>query len=74
MGWLKSFETRLSYDCGVANQEVLAIAGTLRDNKGLIDLNLRSEFMMSIETWDAVCNSLMTQPTLQVIISSAQGR
>jgi hypothetical protein len=37
---LKSFTQRLSSSTEVGNQEVLAIAGAVRENKGLVDLNL----------------------------------
>jgi hypothetical protein len=50
------------------NQEVLAIAGALKENKGLVELNLNDEFGgMSDECWIAVCDSLKTHPTLEVL-------
>jgi hypothetical protein len=51
----------------VRNQEVLAIAGALRENKGLVELTLWNHFKMSDETWDEVCDSLKTHPTLEVL-------
>jgi hypothetical protein len=45
----------------------LEIAGALRENKGLVDLDLEHNFGMNDETWDAVCDSLKTHPTLQVL-------
>jgi hypothetical protein len=49
------------------DRECLAIAGALKENKGLFDLDLRHKFMMRDETWDAVCDSLKTHPTLHVL-------
>jgi hypothetical protein len=50
------------------NRQILAIAGALRENKGLVDLDLSCYgFNVSDETWDAVCDSLKTHPTLQVL-------
>jgi hypothetical protein len=63
---LKSFRSCLSHYLEVVNQEVLAIAVALRDNKGLIDLNL-SSCWVSDETWSAICDSLKTHPTLEVL-------
>jgi hypothetical protein len=48
-------------------RQVLAIAGALKENKGLIDLNLNNSYYLSYETWDAVCDSLKTHPTLEVL-------
>jgi hypothetical protein len=45
---------------------MIAIAGVLKENKGLVDLDLRTG-RLSDETWDAVCDSLKTHPTLQVL-------
>jgi hypothetical protein len=65
---LKSLATRTSDNIEVGNREVLAIAGALRENKGLVDLNLRCwGIRVSDETWDAVCDSLKTHPTLEVL-------
>jgi hypothetical protein len=36
-------------------------------SKGLVGLELGCDFTMSNETWDAVCDSLKTHPTLQVL-------
>jgi hypothetical protein len=63
---LKRFEPNLS-DCReVANRQGLAIAGALRENKGLVDLDL-SYYSVSDETWSAICDSLKTHPTLEVL-------
>jgi hypothetical protein len=53
---LKSWRPRLSNNVEVRNREVLAIAGALRENKGLIDLNLRHVSRLNDETLDAVCD------------------
>jgi hypothetical protein len=64
---LKSLKPRLSSDLDVGQREVLAITGALQENKGLVDLDLEHDFRMSNETWDAVCDSLKTHPTLEVL-------
>jgi hypothetical protein len=64
---LKSFRPRLSDNCVEGNQRLLAIAGALKENKGLVDLDLEHNFRMSDETWGAVCDSLKTHPTLQFL-------
>jgi hypothetical protein len=63
---LKSLRLRFSNCREVGNQEVLAIAAALRENKGLVDLDLNSCWV-SDETWGAVCDSLKTHPTLEVL-------
>jgi hypothetical protein len=63
---LKSLKPHTSDSPMVSNQELLAIAATLKENKGLVDLNL-SDFWVSGETWDAICDSLKTHPTLEVL-------
>jgi hypothetical protein len=64
---LKSLRPRLSNNHNVDNRDVLAIAGALRENKGLIHLDLHDGFSANKETWDAVCDSLKTHPTLEVL-------
>jgi hypothetical protein len=65
---LKSLTPLISNNSGLANREVLAIAGTLRENRGLVELDLNFNFFtMNDETWCAVCDSLKTHPTLQVL-------
>jgi hypothetical protein len=51
------------------NQEALAIAGALKENKGLVELLIYiADFVgMSNETWFAFCDSLKTHPTLEVL-------
>jgi hypothetical protein len=48
-------------------RKLLAIASALRENKGLVELNVSHDFTMSDETWYAVCDSLKTHPTLEVL-------
>jgi hypothetical protein len=64
---LKSLNPRISSSPEDGNREVLAIADALRENKGLVDLDLKHQSGMSYETWDAVCDSLKTHPTLKVL-------
>jgi hypothetical protein len=64
---LKNLATYISNDRGVCDEKILAIAGTLRENKGLVDLMLSHDFTMNNETWDAFCDSLKTHPALQVL-------
>jgi hypothetical protein len=47
-------------------QEVLTIAGGLRGNKGLVQFGLDHRFV-SDEAWGAICDSLETHPTLEVL-------
>jgi hypothetical protein len=63
---LKSLQPCSSSSREVDNRHVLAIAGALRENKGLIELNLNSCWV-SDETWDAACDSLKTHSTLEVM-------
>jgi hypothetical protein len=64
---LKSLRPRISNILEVRNRQVLAIADALKENKGLAFLNLSHDSSMSDEGWDAVCDSLKTHPTLQVL-------
>jgi hypothetical protein len=64
---LKSFRPSLSESSDDGYREVLAIAGALKENKGLVDLELWQDFRMGDETWEAVCDSLKTHPTLEVL-------
>jgi hypothetical protein len=63
---------------GVGGQELLAIAGALQENKGLVDLDLchglNAIDEMTDETWDAVCDYLKTHPTLEVLDFRARFR
>jgi hypothetical protein len=69
---LKSLAAFISdHRAALGNQNLLAFAGALRENKGHVHLEiLLWDFTMSNETWDAVCDSLKTHPTLQVLNTS----
>jgi hypothetical protein len=65
---LKIFRPLISSIPEDGNRQVLAIAGALKENKGLVTLDLRnSHLSVSDETWGAVCDSLKTHPTLEVL-------
>jgi hypothetical protein len=64
---LKSLKPRFSRSAGVANRQVLAIAGALRENKGLVDLDLSYGYDADDETWGAICDSLKAHPTIEVL-------
>jgi hypothetical protein len=65
---LKSFKQDFSENSSVSNREVVAIECAVQENKGLVVLELRSyNFNMNDETWGAVCDSLKTHPTLEVL-------
>jgi hypothetical protein len=65
---LKSFRQSFSGDFDVGNRQVFPIANALRENKGLVELALMSHnFYMNDETWGAICDSLKTHPTLEVL-------
>jgi hypothetical protein len=49
----------------VDKRQLLAIASALRENKGLVELDLSRR--LCDETWYAVCDSLKTHPTLEVL-------
>jgi hypothetical protein len=51
---------------GDGNREDLAITVALRENKGLVDLNLLHNFPMIDENWDAICDSLKTHPVTNI--------
>jgi hypothetical protein len=52
------------HDC---NQQILAIAVAIRENKGLLEFAIicYGGIAMNEETWGAVCDSLKTHPTLE---------
>jgi hypothetical protein len=71
---LKSLKPCLSGDLEVRHRDILAIAGALRENKGLVHLDLSCyEFNVNDETWGAMCDSLKTHPTLEVLNLSTSG-
>jgi hypothetical protein len=43
------------------------MAGALKENKGLVNLELWQDFRMGDNTWEVVCDSLKTHPTLEVL-------
>jgi hypothetical protein len=64
---LKLLKFRISNSFDVGNRAILAIAGALREKKGLVDLELGHRTGVSDETWGAICTSLKTHPTLEVL-------
>jgi hypothetical protein len=50
----------------VMKQDLHAIASALKENEGLVYFTL-SFWKFSDETWDAVCDSLKTHPTLELL-------
>jgi hypothetical protein len=65
---LKSLRPRFSSDLEVRDREFLAIAGALRESKGLVELDLAYQgFRVIDEAWGAICDSLETHPTLEVL-------
>jgi hypothetical protein len=70
---LKSLRDPIFRNRGDADQERLAIAGALKENKGLVDLDLWYSCTMSDEMWGVTCDSLKTHPTLQVLDLRAGG-
>jgi hypothetical protein len=70
---LKSFRPYISGTLDVCKRDVLAIADALKENKGLVDLRLDTCcFRENDETWGAICDSLETHPTVEVLnLSSA---
>jgi hypothetical protein len=64
---LKSLTPCISYNFEIGNRELLEITGALRENKGLVYLDLGYGRLLSDETWGAFCDSLKTHPTLEVL-------
>jgi hypothetical protein len=64
---LKGFRPRIYSSNEDGNRGILAMAGALRDNKGLVDLDLRHYTVVSDKIWGAICASLETHPTLEVL-------
>jgi hypothetical protein len=64
---MKSLKLSISTSDEVSNRTFLAIAGALKENKGLVDLNLSYSLRLNDGTWDAICDSLKTHPTLKVL-------
>jgi hypothetical protein len=55
----------LSTNFEVANRQVHAIAGALKENKGLVELDFCTVLWVSDEAWVAIFYSLKTHPTLK---------
>jgi hypothetical protein len=64
---LKRLRTAYSSDLVDDNRQLLPITGVLRENTGLVELDLQNSRSMSDETWGAICDSLKTHPTLEVL-------
>jgi hypothetical protein len=63
---LKYFIPHISSNLEVSSREVLAYTRALPENLDLVVLKLQDCFL-SDETWDAVCDSLKTHPTLEIL-------
>jgi hypothetical protein len=65
---LDCWRLRFSRNLEVCHRQVLAIAGALRENKGIVNLDLTLPAInMSDETWDEVCDSLKAHPTIEIL-------
>jgi hypothetical protein len=66
---LKSFDQFFSSDLDIRNRQLLAIADAIRENEGLVEWRLRCNDIMVTynETWDAICDSLKTHQTLEIL-------
>jgi hypothetical protein len=64
---LKVFRAVMSSNHEVRDRDFLAIAGAVKESKGLVDLDLSHDLRVSNEAWDAICDSLETHPTLEVL-------
>jgi hypothetical protein len=65
---LKLFTPLISSNLEVGSRELLAIAGALRENKGLVELTLTySSLRLNDETWGAISGSLKAHPTLELL-------
>jgi hypothetical protein len=64
---LKSMLNPTDGDRKVSDEDLLITAVTLKENEGLVSLSLRHDVRVSDETWDAVCDSLKTHPTLELL-------
>jgi hypothetical protein len=64
---LKRLRTTYSINLDDGNRQGLAIANALRENKGLVKLSPFLGSNASDETWGAICHSLKTHPTLEVL-------
>jgi hypothetical protein len=65
---LKSLRPRISRNLDILNRELLVIADAIREINGLIEWSLWCHsMMMNDETRDAICDSLETHPTLEIL-------
>jgi hypothetical protein len=65
---LKSFRPRIYSTIDVGKRELLPIASALKENRGLVELNLSYGcFRENDETWSVICDALKTHPTLEVL-------
>jgi hypothetical protein len=76
---LKVFRAFISGSGEVREREFLAIAGAVKENKGLVVLDFFYGFCMNNEMWGPICDSVETHPTLQVLdvrgqMNAAPGR
>jgi hypothetical protein len=71
---LKHLISRFSNNTEDFNRQVLAIADAIRENKGLVEWRLRCAglLVMKDSSWDAICDSLTTHPTLEILNLSAR--
>jgi hypothetical protein len=68
---LKRLRVDYSSNLDDDNRRVLAIANAVRENKGLVELDFQFALSVSDETWGAICDSLKTHPTLEVLYMPA---
>ncbi len=64
---LKVFRAVMSNSPENSNREFLELSDAVRENKGLVDLDLGHAHHTSNEMWGAICDSLKTHPTLEVL-------
>jgi hypothetical protein len=64
---LKILRPRIFSSFETGNRELLAIAGALRENEGLVDLSFSYGFDVKDETWCAIFDSLKAHPTIEVL-------
>jgi hypothetical protein len=62
----------LSRSLGAIKRQLLALASALQENEGLLFLHFPYDPRLSDETWDVICDSLKTHPTLEWLNLSAE--
>jgi hypothetical protein len=70
---LKSLSPRWDFEVDNPRQ-VVALTGALKENKGLVDLNIWQQPSLSDEIWYAVCDALKTHPALRVLKLRSMGQ